>query len=75
MEPDEFGHAVVRGPREVERDRGRAHGLDRRRGERKDLMVVVEAVHDAEPLAEVVQHGNRADALSHVLQGRAHFQE
>ena len=69
MPAAELGHGVVREAREVARERRLAQGFDRRRAEGEDLDVLREALHDAEALVEVVDAGDRGDALLHVGRG------
>ena len=45
--------------------------LERRRRQRQDLLVVLEPVHDAKPLVEVVEHRDAAAALADVLESPA----
>jgi hypothetical protein len=72
--PHQLGLAVIRDARELGRQLRRAELLERRHAERDDLRVVVllEQVHDAEALIQVVDAGHaphpRADA------GRSTFQ-
>jgi hypothetical protein len=71
---DELRHTVVCRPGQLDGDRRAGQGFDGRRGQAQDLMVVVEAVHDPEALVEVHQHGNAANALSHVFVIGGHFE-
>ncbi len=66
---DQVGQAVVGQPREVGHRLGAAHRLQRRHPQRDHLPVVVEPVHDAEPLVEVIDAGNALHAGVDVAAG------
>src|SRR5262249_33720905 len=48
--------------------------VDRRHGERKNLRIVGKRVDHAQPLVEIEQRRNAADALAHVLLRRRRLQ-
>ena len=48
--------------------RGLAIGLDRRRGDRQDLLVALERVHHVEAHVKVDEHRHAAHALAGVLE-------
>ena len=65
---DELRHAVVRRAGELERLGGGPHDLERWRRQRQDLLVVLEPIHDAKALVEVVEHRHAAAAFPDVLE-------
>src|SRR6185312_13936948 len=70
----EFGHAVIRHLRQLDRLRGRGESLDGRVGQRDDLAIILHLVHRAEARLEIpdIAHGfhalGDAEIAAHRLQ-------
>ena len=70
MLPHELRHPVVGEARQIDAVLPLRVDLDRRRRDRQDLLIVLEAIHDAEALVEIDQHRDAAHALADVLESR-----
>jgi hypothetical protein len=75
MTPHELGHPVVGGPRQVRGVRSGGEHLDRRRRQRQNLLVVLEAVHHAEADVQIREHRDVAHPLADVFVRRRHLHE